>query len=132
MIETATRTFETEARELASAALALIKRAESIDRLLLDRRVAPIDGSGNAPPPMIEVVETRRALDKLEAALLGIRPHATVCDGCLTAAYDEDAAGLTGDEQRTVCVDMGADIADHLCDAREEPGTGPCACACNS
>ena len=56
--------------------------------------------------------------------------QAVVCDGCLTAAYDEGAGdpGL----QRTVCLDMGADIADHLCDAREEPGTGPCACACNS
>ena len=53
-----------------------------------------------------------------------------VCDSCLTAAYDEG----TGDVGflRAICTDMGADIADHLCDAREEPGTGPCACACNS
>ena len=72
MIETATRTFETEARELASAALALIKRAESIDRLLLERSKtdrAALTGQGSSP--LIEVVETRRALDKLEAALLG-------------------------------------------------------------
>lgn len=53
-----------------------------------------------------------------------------ICDSCLTAAYDEDPR-LSGDEQATVCSDLGAEIADHLCDSREEPDLGPCGCACN-
>lgn len=64
------------------------------------------------------------------------RPAATgpnVCDSCLTAAYDE-LGEMGGDTdlamQRTVCLEMGADIADHLCDEIEEPDLGPCACAC--
>ena len=70
------------------------------------------------------------ALGTLEKQLRDTARRVKVCDGCLTAAYDEGAGdhGL----QVTICTDMGADIADHLCDAREEPGTGPCACACNS
>ena len=69
--QTTTRTYETEARELASAAAKLIKRIESIDRLLLERSKtdrAALTGQGSTP--LIEVVETQRALDKLEAALL--------------------------------------------------------------
>ena len=71
--QTETKTFEVEARELASAALALIRRAEGIDLLLL-RHVRSASGAtkygGSPPPPLIEVVEMRRALDKLEDALL--------------------------------------------------------------
>jgi hypothetical protein len=52
-----------------------------------------------------------------------------VCDDCLTAAYDEGASGH--DEQANVCRMMGADLADHVCEARDEPDTGPCACDCN-
>ena len=69
--ETTTRTYETEARELAGAAIKLIKRIESIDRLLLERSKsdrAALTGQGSTP--LIEVVETQRALDRLEEALL--------------------------------------------------------------
>lgn len=52
----------------------------------------------------------------------------SVCDSCLTAAYDEGATDRQ--TQRTICIEFGADIADHLCDAVEEPGT-KCACACH-
>ena len=61
---------------------------------------------------------------------LGISPRRdTVCDGCLTAAYDEGAGDQ--EDQQIICREMGADIADHLCDAREELGMPTCACACN-
>lgn len=53
-----------------------------------------------------------------------------VCDSCMTAAYDE-MPSLTGAEQEMVCIEMGADMPDHLCDSREEPDLGPCYCACN-
>ena len=65
-------------------------------------------------------------------APLGISPRrGTVCDGCLTTAYDMDAE-MNEETQALVCVKLGADIPDHLCDAREEPETGRCSCACNS
>ena len=69
------------------------------------------------------------------AALAGMAPlglpsrRDTVCDGCLTTAYDEGAGDR--ENQQIICREMGADIADHLCDAREEPETGRCSCACN-
>ena len=51
-----------------------------------------------------------------------------VCDSCMTAAYDE---GAQPEDQATICETLGADIPDHLCDAREEPDLAPCRCACN-
>ncbi len=55
----------------------------------------------------------------------------TVCDSCLTIAYDMDAE-MDEEQQASICLEMGADIPDHLCDAREEPDLGPCSCACNA
>ncbi len=66
--------IETEARQLAAATQALIKRAESIDLLLLDHE-NPEHGN---PPALYEVTEARKALDLLEVALL-------VCDECQKA-----------------------------------------------
>ena len=51
-----------------------------------------------------------------------------VCDTCLTAAYDE---GADPEDQVTICLELGAEITDHLCDAREERDLAPCSCACN-
>ena len=69
-------------------------------------------------------------------ALAGMTPlglssrRDTVCDECLTTAYDMDAE-MNEETQALVCVKLGADIPDHLCDAREELGMPACACACN-
>ena len=68
------------------------------------------------------------ALDGMTPLGLPSRQN-TVCDGCLTAAYDEGADSL--DMQQSICLDVGAEIPDHLCDAREELGLPACACACN-
>ena len=53
----------------------------------------------------------------------------TYCDSCLDAAQDEAGFELDDFSIGAILGDMGADIADHLCDTTE---TGaPCACACN-
>ena len=56
-----------------------------------------------------------------------------VCDSCLDAAYDE-AGSLFDDEDGTpaeeICLTLGADIADHLCDEIETQGEVRCDCAC--
>lgn len=51
-----------------------------------------------------------------------------VCDDCMTAAYDEGI--LDGEQQAQVCIDLGADIPDHLCESTDEPDIA-CACACH-
>lgn len=52
-----------------------------------------------------------------------------VCDHCLTAAYDMNARTLQ--EQQMVCIEIGNEIADHLCIVTEEPQLNiPCRCAC--
>ncbi len=90
--------------------------------------------TGQQPGALRELL-SRPAPTPQVPALAGMSPlglpsrKANVCDSCLTAAYDEGASGR--DDQRILCMGMGADIADHLCDAREEPDLGPCSCACN-
>ncbi len=52
---------------------------------------------------------------------------AKFCDSCLEAASDEGAEyGIEDiDSLETILVDLGADIADHICDS-----PGHCLCAC--
>ena len=58
-------------------------------------------------------------------------PGSTVCSSCLAAAEEEGAPDRQS--QELVMVEMGADIADHLCDAREAPDLKlSCACACST
>ena len=52
-----------------------------------------------------------------------------VCDGCLTAVYDELGA-IGREESETVAMNLGSEIPDHICEAREEGN--PCSCGCNS
>ena len=49
------------------------------------------------------------------------------CDSCLDAAMDE---GVPEGEEN-ILFDMGADIADHLCDQIESDGDIVCRCACH-
>ena len=53
-----------------------------------------------------------------------------VCDSCIDVAYDE---GITGYAmQAFTMMELGADLADHCCAAKDEPDLWPqCACACN-
>lgn len=52
----------------------------------------------------------------------------SVCDSCLDAAYDE---GIDDDATANmVMLELGADLADHLCDQVETDGETSCACAC--
>lgn len=54
-----------------------------------------------------------------------------VCDDCLTAAYDLGAMNLA--EQQFICMELGADIADHICNAADEPDLEiNCLCACQT
>lgn len=58
--------------------------------------------------------------------------YGTICDSCSQAGYEE-AAGLGLDDldiAATVLLEMGADIADHLCDETESEGEIRCECAC--
>ena len=51
------------------------------------------------------------------------------CDDCLTAALDLGAETLY--DQQMVCMEIGADIRDHLCIETEEPDLNiKCRCAC--
>jgi len=53
-----------------------------------------------------------------------------VCASCLEAAVEEGAPDDL-ESMTLVMVEMGADVADHLCDAREAPNdAAPCLCAC--
>ena len=62
-------------------------------------------------------------------------PAVTVfCDSCKGAAQDEVGIELDEDSEALLLIDMGAEIPDHLCDAREYPEPGVyvrCDCACN-
>lgn len=51
-----------------------------------------------------------------------------VCDSCLTAAYDETGTESLA-EQKLVCATMGKDLADHICEARDNGRK--CTCGCN-
>lgn len=55
------------------------------------------------------------------------KPKTVVCDNCLTAAYDEGAQDK--DMQIDVCLNLGADIADHRCESFD--GGGKCSCSCH-
>ena len=58
-------------------------------------------------------------------------PDTTICDSCQEALFDFWPSAADAEEAEIVqmLVEMGADIADHLCEKREY-GT-PCDCACN-
>jgi hypothetical protein len=51
-----------------------------------------------------------------------------VCESCIEAIEEE---GVPEGTEATMAVDMGADIADHLCDQLESNGDIQCACACH-
>lgn len=51
----------------------------------------------------------------------------TYCDSCIQAAGDEGADGF----EEEALAELGAEIADHLCDKRESEGEVPCDCPCN-
>jgi len=50
-----------------------------------------------------------------------------ICDSCLDAAYDE---GAEDDIAELVMLELGNDVADHLCDANESGGAIKCLCPC--
>ena len=50
------------------------------------------------------------------------------CDSCTNAARDEAGFELDPFSIHTVLFDMGADIADHICDSPENGE--PCDCDC--
>ena len=55
-----------------------------------------------------------------------------VCESCLEAADEEVSPDISSvREMSSFMVDMGADIADHLCDQIESNGEIRCACACH-
>ena len=68
---------------------------------------------------------------------MNIQTVHTVCDDCLTAVYDEWGDNIATRalgppslaEQERICIDLGADIPDHICE-RTEDLTQECACAC--
>ena len=53
-----------------------------------------------------------------------------VCDSCLDALEEE---GFTGSKEfmSRFCMEIGSEIADHLCDQIETDEEIKCACACN-
>lgn len=54
-----------------------------------------------------------------------------VCDSCRMVAYDDGIQAAY--QQGMVMIELGADLEDHLCDAREESGAEiVCHCGCNS
>lgn len=53
----------------------------------------------------------------------------TVCESCLDAVREEPGgAALNAAETDMMARELGADIADHWCEAREDDE--PCGCAC--
>ncbi len=58
--------------------------------------------------------------------------YGTICDSCSMAGEDEaEGFGLEEDDiVQVVLMDMGGDIADHICDATETDGEVKCACSC--
>ena len=51
-----------------------------------------------------------------------------VCETCIEALEEE---GCPEGEEARMAMDMGADIADHLCDQIESGGEVRCRCACH-
>ncbi len=64
-----------------------------------------------------------------DSNLIAAARSSRVCSSCLGAAAEE---GIPDREsQEMLMLEMGADIADHLCDAREAPELNQdCSCAC--
>lgn len=60
------------------------------------------------------------------AGTLEARRHTRICDSCMDAAQDEGAQNL--ETIRFLCLEMGADITDHDCEARQEGRHCDCAC----
>lgn len=54
---------------------------------------------------------------------------ARVCELCTEAATEEALAAP--DEVELLCRELGADIADHLCEEIELAGETACLCACH-
>jgi hypothetical protein len=55
-----------------------------------------------------------------------------ICESCLEAADEEVSPDISSVREMTqFLVDMGADIADHLCDQIESDGDIQCVCACH-
>ena len=50
-----------------------------------------------------------------------------VCDDCLNIAYDNH---IPPPDPAQTMIDYGADMADHICCAVEEPDLIDCACGC--
>ena len=50
-----------------------------------------------------------------------------ICESCLDAAHDE---GAEDDIAELVMLELGADVADHPCDAVESGGSIKCLCPC--
>ena len=58
------------------------------------------------------------------AAIQSVR----LCDSCNNAADDEAGFELDQYSRDTLMFDLGADIADHICDSPESGETCRCAC----
>ena len=56
------------------------------------------------------------------------RLNAPVCDSCTNAAHDEGAGAIA----ELLMLELGADMADHLCDEVETGGQIVCGCACRN
>lgn len=55
-----------------------------------------------------------------------------VCESCLEVADEEVAPDISSvREMSSLMIDMGAELADHLCDQIESDGDIQCACACH-
>lgn len=50
-----------------------------------------------------------------------------ICESCLDAARDE---GAEDDIAKLVMLELGGEVADHLCDANESGGVIKCLCPC--
>ena len=51
-----------------------------------------------------------------------------ICDSCMNAGYDEGGFGLDEASMAMLLTEMGADMADHICDGPESGEQ--CGCAC--
>lgn len=52
-----------------------------------------------------------------------------VCDDCLQSAGDE--IGEPSEECIIICLELGSEISDHLCEEIESDGAARCDCACH-
>ena len=54
-----------------------------------------------------------------------------ICNSCQNAVEDEAEGPLDGQSKLTIAMDLGADIADHLCERVADNGRS-CDCACSA